>query len=299
MNRSRKKKKGSFGSALLLGVIFGTVMVLGQELIYQQTRIAGYSTEVDRQDLPAIVSETEPSKPGLILEPGDSGESSDKEGGASEDGPVQTGSPSGYTYSEGSTAVTVDIGDGTAVIDFAEWVSRNKDFKGVFIIPDTGISYPVVQGSDNNYYLKHTIDGNYSDLGTLFIDYRNLFMSDENLLIYGHNFYQDGEMFSKLINYKKQSYYDAHPTAYYLTAGGGYKIEIFSAYETSVTDEIFSLTFSSEDEYGKFLENTKSKSGIKTDITVGSGDKVMTLSTCSNTSNEGRFVVVGKIVPFE
>lgn len=297
MNKRGKKKKGSFGSALMLGIIFGAIMVLGQELMYQQKLIESYSSEVNKVELTSEAPE-EPSKPPEESKAIESGNPVE-ETSAPADDPVKTGAPEGYIYSGDSTEVKVELGEGSVVIDFAEWESKNKDFTGVFIIPDTGISYPVVQGSDNSYYLKHTIYGDYSDLGTLFIDYRNVFMSDENLIIYGHNFYTDGEMFSKIINYREQSYYEAHPTAYYLTKGGGYRIEIFSAYETSVTDEIFNLTFSSEDEYGVFLKNVQEKSLVKTDVSISKEDKAMTLSTCSNTSNDGRFIVCGKIVPFE
>ena len=67
-------------------------------------------------------------------------------------------------------------------------------------------------------------------MGCLFIDYENAEdFSDNNTIIYGHNM-RDGSMFSTLVEYKAQAYYDEHPEMYLVTPEGGYVVEVFSAF---------------------------------------------------------------------
>ena len=49
----------------------------------------------------------------------------------------------------------------------------NKDVVGWITIFDTHISYPVVQGKDNQEYLNKDVFGKFSFSGSIFLDYRN------------------------------------------------------------------------------------------------------------------------------
>ena len=87
----------------------------------------------------------------------------------------------------------------------------NEDCVAWIYIEDTAINYPVVQGSDNSFYLKHLIDGKWNSAGCIFLDFRvDSNISDRHSIIYGHHM-KDGTMFSGLTKYKKQDYYEAHP----------------------------------------------------------------------------------------
>ena len=286
----KKKRNGSLRSALLLGVIFGIMLVVCQELIYQYSVLRQYEESnhfVTSVPKPALPAPPLPSAMWLGDPPPEP------------DAAVNDGTPPGYRYLADSNTVFIDIGDAELPIDFAELKSINGDFTGWFVIPGTDISYPVVQGSDNSFYLNHIFDGSYSMVGALFADFRNVMLSDENTIIYGHNFHRFGAMFSKLIYYEGQEYYDAHPVMYYLTEDGGYRIEIFSVYEASTSDPIYTLTFATDAEYAAFLSHVASKSAIVPSVSAATTqDRVITLSTCSNKDPDGRFVVVGKIVPF-
>ena len=69
-----------------------------------------------------------------------------------------------------------------------KWLSINSDFMGWLQIPGSNIDYPFVRSKDNADYLKRDFYGNYSESGTLFMDYRNLGnFNDQHTLIYGHN----------------------------------------------------------------------------------------------------------------
>ena len=102
-------------------------------------------------------------------------------------------------------------------VQFDELKQQNEDVIAWIYGANTHINYPVVQGSDNDYYLRHLLDGTWNDNGSIFMDCSNKAdFSDQNSLIYGHNM-TSGAMFSNLVKYKKQAYYDQHPYLYMLT----------------------------------------------------------------------------------
>ena len=114
-------------------------------------------------------------------------------------------------------------------IDFAGLEEINEDCVAWIYIEDTAINYPVVQGSDNSYYLKHLIDGKWNSAGCIFLDSRvDSDISDRHSIIYGHHM-KDGTMFSGLTKYKKQDYYEAHPAGLLITPEQTYRIEFFPA----------------------------------------------------------------------
>ena len=84
-------------------------------------------------------------------------------------------------------------------VDFESLLAQGPDVKAWLELPGTVIQYPVAQGEDNSYYLKHLYDGTANKVGCLFIDYENAEdFSDNNTIIYGHNM-RDGSMFSTLV----------------------------------------------------------------------------------------------------
>ena len=289
----KRKKSGSFKSALLLGFIFGVMLVISQEMAYQyrlQKQYKGSSETVISVPRPTVSLDVEatvtvrPESPSPSQEPEIETEGS--------------GTPVGYYYSASNNDVTIEVGAEEITLDFFALESENADFTGWFVIPGTDISYPVVQGTDNAFYLNHIFSGAYGTVGTLFADCNNMMLEDENTIIYGHNFHQYGAMFSKLLYFENQDYYEEHPVMYYLTKEGGYKIEVFSAYEASTSDAIYTLSFAGDDCYKVFLDHVVEMSAIQSDVEVTVQDKVITLSTCSNRYSDGRFVVVGKVSAF-
>ena len=167
-------------------------------------------------------------------------------------------------------------------------------------IEGTNIDYPVMQTpADPTYYLKHSFEKNYTDYGCPFMqaDCDALCPSD-NLILYGHNM-KDGSMFNSLHSYSDQAYYDAHPVLYLNTPKQNYKIELFTAYICSYDSDTYTLSFSSADEYGAWLNKMKSQSVFTTDTDVTVDDRVVTLSTCTYEYDNARFVVQGKLVPLD
>jgi len=184
-------------------------------------------------------------------------------------------------------------------VDFPSLLASCQDIVGWIYSPDTVINYPVVISTDNAYYLHRLTNGSSNSNGSIFVDYRCARdFSDKNTIIYGHHM-NDGSMFASLVNYKNQAYYDAHPVMYLNTPNGNYKVEVFSAYVTSHTGSAYTMAFADEDTFVAFAAKMKTFSEVNTDVSVGYGDRIICLSTCTYEYNEARFVVFGKLVPIQ
>ena len=183
-------------------------------------------------------------------------------------------------------------------VDFEKLKSINDDVIGwiyVDALPD--ISYPIVQGKDNQTYLHQTYEKNYNFAGTIFVDYENKGdFSDCNTIVYGHNM-KNGSMFAQLKKftqdeetYKKSKYF------WIFTPEKNYRYEIISAYTTGVNSDTYTLFKGPGEEFEKYLEKIRGYSEIQTDAEgMNIKDKIITLSTC--TGNEAtRYVVQGKRV---
>jgi len=177
-------------------------------------------------------------------------------------------------------------------IDFNALREINSDIVGWIYIEGTEINYPIVQGEDNSYYLKHLFSGEWNSSGCLFLDSRNaLDFSDIHSVIYGHHM-KNGSMFSGLDNYKRQDYYDEHQNALLLTPDGNYQITFFAGYVASVEDDAWKLGFRS-DEFENWYSRAIEKSCFQSDTVPAVTDRIITLSTCSYEFNNARFVVLG------
>lgn len=179
-------------------------------------------------------------------------------------------------------------------VDFSALQKKNKDIVAWIYCDGTYINYPIVQSKDNEYYLHRLVDGSYNSNGTLFIDCNNLSdFSDFNTIVYGHNM-RSGAMFGSLEKYKKQSYYDKHPTMTLFTPNGTYIIELFAGFVTSDTSEIYTQELN-EDNFSSFINNSISKSTFTSDTDIKSIDRIITLSTCSYEYENARYVLLGSL----
>ena len=208
------------------------------------------------------------------------------------DYPEETDGVPDETQSGETEAVTVG-----PTIDFAGLKEINDDCVAWIYIEDTVINYPVLQGSDNAYYLKHLIDGKWNSAGSIFMDSRvNADLSDRHSIIYGHHM-KNGTMFSGLAQYKKQSYYDEHPTGLLITPEQTYQIEFFAGYVAKVNDPAWDTGFESDEDYEDWLQQAKDRSCFQSPLSPAVTDRVLTLSTCSYEFDNSRFVLLGILKP--
>ena len=182
-------------------------------------------------------------------------------------------------------------------VDFAALQGVNPDVVGwIYIEALDGISYPVVQGTDNEEYLHTTYENNYNFAGTIFIDYENSRdFTDCNTLVYGHNM-KNGSMFGRLKNFSEdQTTYEKSKYFWIFTPEKDYRYEIISAYTTGVNSDTYTLFKGPGDEFQEYLDTIKGYSEIETDDTeLTIKDRIVTLSTCTG-NDATRYVVQGRL----
>ena len=162
-------------------------------------------------------------------------------------------------------------------------------------IPNTNISYPIMQGEDNNYYLKHLPNGDSNKIGSIFIDYRNNEFNDQNTIIYGHNF-NNGTMFSDLLNYKSDDFYKNHSKYAIYVSDRKMEVEIFGVYVLDVTKEKIPINFETLDVFNDYIDKIMENNLIKSNFEINENDRLVSLCTCANGSWKNRLIVVGKVI---
>lgn len=211
--------------------------------------------------------------------------------------------PSNTRASEPDTADTIDTADPEPPIhvDFKALKNINEDVVGwIYIEALDDVSYPVVQGTDNETYLHTTFEKNQNSAGAIFVDCKNSRdFSDCNTIMYGHNM-KNGSMFGQLKKFiRNQETYEKSKYFWILTPEKNYRYEILSVYTTQVNSDTYMLFRDPSDVFQKYLDTIKSRSEIPTDGTaLTSKDRIVTLSTCTG-SDSDRLVVQGKQVNAE
>ena len=180
-------------------------------------------------------------------------------------------------------------------IDFNGLLAENEDVVGWIYSEDTPINYPIVQSEDNKHYLRRLLDGSYNIAGSIFMDYKNPHdFTDFNTIIYGHNL-RNGAMFSTLKEYNNQEYYEKHPTMYLFAPQAKYLIQLIAGYQTDIYSNIYTLP-ETEEELELLYEEIIGLSRFEANTIYEKGDRLLTLSTCSDGGDTARYVLIGKIV---
>lgn len=201
------------------------------------------------------------------------------------------GSTSSETQAEQRSAT--DRSSDWPFVNFADLQAINQDIVGWIICKDTKINYPIVQGKDNSYYLNHHFNGKHNSAGCIFLDCRNNSQfSDTHNILYGHQV-SDGSMFSAILKYKKQAFYDAHPKMILITPDANYQIDIFAGYVAKADESAWKLDFSSQLEYEEWLSEAVRRSTFKSQVLPTGEERIITLSTCSYEFYNARYVLVG------
>lgn len=187
-------------------------------------------------------------------------------------------------------------------INFEELLSINPNIVGWIQIEGTNINYPIVQGKDNTYYLKHNIYNKYASAGAIYMDATaNKDFSSLNTFIYGH-YTPTGVMFGELGKYMNQSFYEKHKNIYIYTPNKNYLLEVFSVHVDNASSPSYQMNFATDEAYKDYLQLMIEKSVIKTDIEIDyTKDKIVTLYSCSREANykrQDRYYVHGRLIEF-
>ena len=184
----------------------------------------------------------------------------------------------------------------TVDIDFDKLKEKNDDVIGWLYMPVLDITYPVMQGDDNDKYLHYTYEGTKNSSGSIFMDYQSdKDMTDRNTIIYGHNM-KNGSMFGKLKKFNQdETLCDTDPYIYYFTEDASYKYRIFAYYITSVGSSTYT-NMVSDHEYDKYIKFVTSLNQYKTKVENKDRANILTLSTCSGLHSNNRMIVQGLLI---
>ena len=188
--------------------------------------------------------------------------------------------------------------------------SENNDLVGWIVIPNTAINHPVVQATDNDYYMRRNFYKAYERRGSVFMDYRNSIDTfNKNTIIYGHN-YLDSTMFSDLENYKDIEFYKTAPVIECNTIYKNYKWKVFAVFLTTASPELdngyvfnYIYPFMTDENFAEFIAEVQKRSLYHTDVEVLPTDKILTLQTCTRDldlsprkQEDARCIVMARLV---
>ena len=167
--------------------------------------------------------------------------------------------------------------------NFTPLIEENSETVAWLYVTGTAINYPVVQTTDNSYYLSYNFNKEKNKAGWIFGDYRSDFKNlNRNTVIYGHN-QTTSSMFGdlkKLI--KTENWFNTEENKYiYLnTPKASYVFEIVSVYVTG-DNKYIKHGLSNDKTYQEFIDyilENNTIEGLSTDVDIA--DKILTLSTC-------------------
>lgn len=175
---------------------------------------------------------------------------------------------------------------------------KNTDMVGWIRIENTKIDYPVMQTSKENahYYLYRDFYKDQSVRGSIYAwEDCDIFKPSDNITLFGHNM-KDGSMFAYLGEYYNKSTWENNPLIFFDTLTESHVYKIFAVFKTSGTDNVgfaYHQMSDAKDEadFNQFVATCKQLSFYDTGITPAYGDKLICLSTCEYTLDNGRFVV--------
>lgn len=189
-------------------------------------------------------------------------------------------------------------------IDFDELKAINSDTVAWVDIPSLGITYPVVQHTDNDYYLEHDITHSASWSGAIYLGYEhNSNFEDDRSLIYGHRM-DDGSMFANLLKYDNEDFFktqaEKHNNYVYIYMEDRVNVyEIFSITDVYYDEHpnAFRISFPSGYTKQDFLDYLKEIELYDTGVKAFADDKLLTLYTCQgNAKTKLRHMVHTRLI---
>ena len=167
----------------------------------------------------------------------------------------------------------------------------SSDLIGWIYIADSDIDYPIVQGTDDQYYLHHAPDGSNNHSGSIFLSYRCAAdFSDALNILYGHDM-QSG-MFGYIRNLRQQEEFDKHRYGWLFTKEELYRIDFYALSVVSAYDALYDIPADNN----QWQETLKANSIYCTEPELNSEDSVLALSTCTYDYENARIVFTGKLI---
>ena len=157
----------------------------------------------------------------------------------------------------------------------------NNDLKGYIEFKANNKKFPIMQTTNNEYYLYHTPDNKQSNKGSIFLDYRVNIDTSKKLIIYGHSSRTKDFPFNFLKNYHDAEYYQNNKYIDIITGTTTKRYEIFSVYVETEDFSYMNTNFADDQDYLNHINDLKEKSIYKTKTNLSKEDEILIIQTCS------------------
>ena len=183
------------------------------------------------------------------------------------------------------------------VVNFAALSAKNPEIKAWVTLNDTAVDLPVVQTTDNSFYLTHRFDERKNKLGTPFIDKGNTgTFTDRNTVIYGHAV-RSGAMLGSLWEYENPNYYQRHTEMkLYLPDGRQWTLAVFACARVQGVRSEIPISFASDEDFVTMVEDLRATSAFSSSVKVAATDRLVTFCVVSPDGGEERLLVCCKII---
>jgi sortase B len=120
----------------------------------------------------------------------------------------------------------------------------------------------------------------------------------DNLIIYGHHI-RGGRMFAALDQYMEESFCKEHSVIRFDTLRERSEYEVLAVFKTALySDDVFPyydfVDAQDEAAFDSYVAGCRELSLYDTGVTASYGDRLITLSTCEYSAENGRLVVVAR-----
>ena len=172
-------------------------------------------------------------------------------------------------------------------VDFAPLKEINKDVIGWLYVGAVDISYPIVKGDDNDYYLHRTFMNTENFAGSIFMECTNSpDFTDPHTILYGHNM-QDQSMFGRLRLLTDEEKYKNDPYIWVLTPEHTFRYRMFSLHRVSYDGYVYTLFSGPSKLVTDYIDACAKDSLVP--LEIGDADqksRIITLSTCTSSDTE-------------
>ncbi len=197
-------------------------------------------------------------------------------------------------------APAAGAGRQTAIeVDFAALQQLNPEIVGWLCCEALGISLPVVQGQDNQFYLSHLADGSSNAHGAVFVEAANRAgFADGNTILYGHNM-RDGSMFAPLVGYSSGRLYEKGLDIWLYTPAQDYRLLVFAGYTTVLSDaDTYQIISEPGEQLLAYWQACAARSDFASQVQPAPQDRIVLLSTCAHTwDSDERYVLFAVLRP--
>ena len=176
--------------------------------------------------------------------------------------------------------------------------AHNPDTVGTLTAGNDIKTYVVQR--NNSYYLTRGYNGKKNKSGAIFADAGcSVDSSGRHIILHGHNM-KNGTAFGKLYNFFNESYLDTFPVIRFATPQEDAYYAVFSVLEISILNtnakyfDIFRFGFASNEDFLSFAAAAKARSSIDIPVDVQTGDRLLTMMTCTLGNDDKRIVVMAR-----